>query len=931
MSVVALDAPVLEVRLFGQPSVLVGGTDITASLSKRALWMLGILALSDGKQIDRQHLASTLWPDSSESAALYNLRQTLAAVRRELGDAKDLCAASAKSVSLCASDALHVDVIAFDRLSSSEDPHALEEAVALYREPFLLGCEEPFAVVARERRELAFLSAAERLAAHYRSREDYQAAAAVLRRILSEDPYRESACRSIMSVLAESGEWPAALEAYRDFRRRLRRDLNTDVSIDAKALYRTIRTNALREPPKKGTRVAVPAPLTDLIGRQTEIGTVMSLLERCRLVTLCGPGGVGKTRLSIAIAHEVGRKYLDGAYFVDFALLQDSQAILAAITGVLHVKETGGRTAIESVIEFLAERELLLVLDNCEHVTDEAARLTEKLLSASSGVHVLATSRQTLGVRGEFVWNVPVLRIPSPTATADESLKAEAVQLFINRFRRQPGQLRDVDIQAVAAICRKLDGLPLAIELAAARTNVLSLQEIEKRLDSRFALLTGGSQLLQRHQTLRACMEWSWDMLSENEKGMLMSLSTFRGGGTLKAIESIAGDVKEDVLDILASLVDRSLISVEDDGNENRYSMLETVREFAGDRLKERALFEAAYNMHRDYFAAWAEEFKSHVQKAGEEKWFDAFESDHDNFRSAISWCYATGDAEGIFRFCIALGRFWDTHGHVHEGREQFERALAEYETKVSRVLSSHAHVHAGWIAGIQQDYAAAIKHYETAIPIWRELDEKFALGVAIVCTADAYRSMGEFDIAERLFLEALATRRSIGPGGGVMPFCNLADLSLGRGDLAKARSYMQEGIKAWKASPGERPQVSGLLYGVSSHIDYLSGRFEEAHTKATEALRIFSTGGLIVEIPKALMNLAFAEGGRGNWELAVQLLAAAEAAQKSQGSMPAEYMAAAREDTLARATQELGQRKFSAAYEKGRSQTVQSVTAMVL
>lgn len=917
----------VEIKLFGSPSVKIDGEDITPTLSKRAIWLIAMLCVSDSRAVDRHQAAGVLWPDSSDSAALYNLRQMLAAIRRSFGEAKDVFSGTSKTIDLKLSVDVSIDVVTFDSASKRAGADEMETALSLYRGEFLPGCEEPFAIVAREQREHAFLLASDNLVAHYLSSGNARSAIPVLRRVLVEDPYRETSCRSLMFALADTGEWPAALEFYREFRRRLRRELNTEVSAETKAAYRSVRMRSIDGKEAKESKDNIPIPLTDLVGRLTEIDTVVSLLERCRLVTLCGTGGVGKTRLAIAVAHRVSGKYLDGVRFVDLASIQDPQSILPVLATALGVKEAAGKGQFEALFDHLSEREVLLVLDNCEHLADAVARISERLLSSSAGLYLLATSRQTIGVRGEFVWTVPVLSVPKGDDSLDQILETESVRLFLDRYRRERGKLNEGEIRAIGSICARLDGLPLAIELAAARTNVLTPTEIEKRLGSKFALLTGGSQFLQRHQTLRACIEWSWDLLSEDERKLLMMLSVFRGGCNLEALESIVGEgVSMGLLDQLASLIDRSLVRSYQAADQTRYTMLETVREFSAEMLDRNGRSMETLRLHRDHYLAYVEKDYPSILRGDEAKTFAAYEIDHDNFRSAIDWSHARKHYEECVRFCCALGRFWDTHGHLNEGRAQFDRSLEHMSDEIDSVIRSRAYVHAGWIAFVQRDHAKAIELYERALPLNKEREDVHAMAVVYNVLGSAYGAQREFVKAESHFLESIRLRGTLDYiGESPMLICNLSDIAIAQHDYKKARSLVNRALEALGGPKKEMSQISGLILCHLAFVDYCEGQFEDALANAAHGFEFLNGGGQVVNQPLAIAIAAMTDGRMGNWERSVRGIALSEQMDARDGTSPLDYVAEAIEEFKRDARAAIGERAFEIAWAAGKSATPES------
>lgn len=926
----ATTPPLLEIRLFGNPSVMVG-RDATASLTKRAIWLLAILALRKGEAIERGKIAGMLWPDSPDAAALHNLRQTLAAIRRELGEAKDaVFAPTPRTVSLDSKQA-SVDLWRFDELCARDGAEELEEALRLHREPLLLGCDEPFALAAREGRERAFLEAAERLAGLYLEQGNHAAAVPVLKRVLAEDPYRETVCRALMSSLAECGDGPSALEVFREFRSRLRREVRTDVSLETKALFQAIRTKLTQpershEPKPSGPRL--PAPLTSLVGRVSEIRDISALMGRCRLVTLTGPGGVGKTRLSLAVAEALSKRYLDGVWFVDLAPIQSGENIPTTVAAVLKIQEGAGKPVLDTLAAALEGREMLVILDNCEHVSDAVASLLEHLLSLAPGLHVLATSRQTLGVRGELVWPVPTLATPRASDTLSEVERCDAVQLFLarsNRLGERP--LEAAELSSIAAICRRLDGLALAIELAAARTSVLPVAEIEARLADRFAILTSGSRTLERHQTLRACIEWSWDLLPDDERRLLMCLGVFRGGASLKAIEYVAA--RPDVIDLLSSLVDRSLAIAYREGGQARYYLLETIREFAERRLDESADGKAARDRHRDFFLEWGEEGYETAMTPEELPWFEEVEVDHDNFRAAIDWCEASGEEEKLVRLCVSLCRFWDTHGHLNEGRQQIERALKYDAPALSPHIRERAYIHAGWMAGVQGDYAAAIRHYENALPIALEREDLKAQGVIRNCMASALILGNQFDLAERMFREALALYRKLGQfRAASMVLSNLAGLALEQDDYRSARTLMSESLEELGGLTEGSAQISGLILTHMAFLEFREGHHQLSRQHALESIGFLYRSGLYVDVPFALLNVALADSDSGDWARVTRLIGSAQRIIDEQGTPPSAFLARAVDEVLGAAESALGEGPFEVALLGGRMMSLEEAVS---
>ena len=584
----------LSLRFFGACDVRREGGPLLRTRSRKELWLLALLALRPHRALDREWLAGTLWPDARQEAALANLRRSLTDLRRVLGpDAFRLTCPTPRTLSLDL-DGVAVDVLEFDAAVSSDDSPVLERAIELRRGPLLEGCGEEWVLSERESRELAYLGALERLGRGATARGEAERAERYLRQAIALDPLRETTQRALLEALAASGAFAAAVQAYRDLRLLLHSELNTTPSPETIALFENIRAQgkALAAPagakasasappsrhrPSNGLpRGRIPQPVSSLIGRQLEVREIRMQLGAARLVTLTGAGGVGKTRLGIQVADEVAEEYPDGVWFIELAALSDSNLVPRALASALSLREEPDRTLVESLLDALRPKMLLLILDNCEHLIECCARIIEVILSGCPRVRVLATSRQALGVVGEAAWRVPSLSIPTDRLfpTGDKNavsnlLEYDSVRLFVHRAAlvRPDFGLTNENARAVSEVCARLDGMPLAIELAAARLKAMSADQIASRLGDRFRLLTGGSRTaLPRQQTLRATLDWGYDLLTEEEKKALCWLTVFAGGWTLEAAEALLSSAHAgsfETLDLLEHLVDKSLVVYE--------------------------------------------------------------------------------------------------------------------------------------------------------------------------------------------------------------------------------------------------------------------------------------------------------------------------------------------------------------------------------
>jgi predicted ATPase len=428
----------------------------------------------------------------------------------------------------------------------------------------------------------------------------------------------------------------------------------------------------------------LPPQLTSFVDREQEQIVVRRLLGATRLLTLSGSGGVGNTRLALQVAAAVLGDYPDGAWFVDLAAVADQSLVLQAVASSVAVRELPGRPLIEALPQALVAKQLLLLLDNCEHVVSTCARLTYTLLQACPHLTVLTTSREPLNIAGETVWRVPSLTLPGfgESSSLEQLRKSEAVRLFEERAVSSLPDLglTDHNCPAVAKICRRLDGMPLAIELAAARVKLLSVDQIATRLDERFRLLTGGRRSAPtRQQTIRATIDWSYELLTESERRLFERLAIFAGGWTLEAAEALGsgGPIERcDVLDLLGRLVDKSLIVVDGDGRTNRYRFLETIREYALERLSEGTEIQTLRRAHAALHAALAKAAELQLSGPSQVEWLDRLDMEYDNFRAAIRWSLDQGDVPTVLRCAAALARFGWIRGRLREQRQWWGEAL---------------------------------------------------------------------------------------------------------------------------------------------------------------------------------------------------------------------------------------------------------------
>jgi predicted ATPase/class 3 adenylate cyclase len=639
----------------------------------------------------------------------------------------------------------------------------------------------------------------------------------------------------------------------------------------------------------------LPQQVTSFIGREKELGEVKALLGRTRLLTLTGAGGTGKSRLALQAAADLLEGFPEGAWLAELAPLGDPALVPSAAASALGLTDDTGRPTLRRLLDYLKGRQVLLILDNCEHLLDACAALADAILRACPLVTILATSREGLAIAGETTYRVPSLTLPDRKrdATLDAVLRCEAARLFLERAEQaQPGfRVAGESAGALASLCCRLDGIPLAIELAAARVRSLTLEDITARLDQRFRLLTGGSRTaLPRQQTLRSLIDWSYDLLKPVEQALLCRLSVFAGGWTLEAAEAVCGSVevwefgsveaqrsaldaqrpsptpipREDILDLLSGLADKSLLVAETAGVSVRYRMLETVRQYARDRLLERGEGQTWRDRHLQYCLSLAEEAERHWRGPDEGMWHERLEAEHDNLRAALEWCDGDpGRAAMELRLAAALARFWSIHGHLTEGRERLTRAL-DRAPRGEGALRARALNSAGYIACKQGDYPRARALHEAALAAYRELDDRRGIADTISHLSFVAVRRGDYSAARALAGESLAASKELQHRMGAATSLNVLGIAArGQGDFAAARGLHEEARAIW-AELGSAQGVATALINLSTTACD-QGDFASARARCEEVLPIYQELGDRGGIALVLRNRGRVAQAEGN------------------------------------------------------------------
>ncbi len=675
----------------------------------------------------------------------------------------------------------------------------------------------------------------------------------------------------------------------------------------------------------------LPIQLSSFIGRERELAEVKGWLSRTRLLTLIGSGGAGKTRLALQAAAELLEVFSDGAWLVEFAPLSDGRLIPRTVASVLNIAEHPGREILATLSDYLKARNMLLILDNCEHLVKDCAYLIEMLLQHCPDLRILATSREALGVPGETTWRVPSLSVPDPrqdVALAD-LMEYEAVRLFVERAQAaQPAfVLTKRNGQAVARICQQLDGIPLALEFAAVRVRSMSVEQIATRLDDRFRLLTGGSRTsLPRQQTLRAALDWSHGLLSDKERVLLRRLSVFAGGWTLEPAEAVCagGDMEEsEVLDLLTHLIDKSLVMLDEEAGEARYRLLETVRQYAQEKLVEAGEAEAVRGRHRDFFLALAERADPELRRPNQAVWLNRLEVEHDNLRAALAWSRVGQDgAQAGLRLAGALHWFWWQHGYFSEGSQWLEEALSR-SAGTSAAARATALNGAGLLTWRKGDFARAGVLVRDGLTLSRELGDKSGMAYALHHLAHLAEQEGDGRAVVALFEESLALYGEAKDRWGLaLSSTCFAEALRSQGDYGRATRVFEDSVD--HATAVGNLSALGNTYKGLATLARIEGDYTRAMALHQQSLSISQGIGHKLHMAESLAGLAAVASAQNMPERAARLYGVAESLREQIGGAVAPADRADYEQNVRSVRDALGEKLFAAAWAEGRAMALE-------
>jgi predicted ATPase/DNA-binding SARP family transcriptional activator len=873
------------------------------------------LALAPGRPVATAKLVDGIWGDRPPAGAANALQALVSRLRRALPEA----VVEAHPVGYrLAIDPDAVDVVRFERLVAagraalSHDPalasRTLGDALALWRGPALLDVAglEWFQAPITRLEELRLTALEDRVDADLRLGRGAELVTE-LTTLVAEHPLRERLVGTLIRALSAAGRPAEALTVYERTRQILADRLGADPSPELSALHTAILRGRIEPAPSYAvaatSRTNLRAGLTSFVGRDADVAQVGELVGEYRLTTITGPGGFGKTRLAVEVSRALLDQIPDGVWLVELAAVTDGTDLPAAVMAAMDLREQSlvGRNADERVdrlVGALRRRNALVVLDNCEHLIGAAAALTDMLLANCPGLRILATSREPLGITGEAVWPLGALAMPPADVDGTDVLRYDAVRLLVDRARAvRPGfAVTDDNAQAVAWICRVLDGMPLAIELAAARLRTMPVAQLTEALDDRFQLLTSGSRTaVPRHQTLRAVVDWSWELLADTERVLLRRLAVFAGGATLEAVQQVCAEdtvATGRVLDLLTALADKSLVMVSGD-EAPRYRMLETIREYGLEQLDAAGEREAIRRAHAGYFVELAETAAPHLRAAEQLSWLRRLRTDHDNINAALRGAIGAGDAQTAVRLVAAAGWYWWLGGHKAEGIELAIDALAvpgevDDEARATACAMAAYFTSAGlgdlrqaepWINQAHRlakglDHPGPLLRY--AVTIGVAVQGAYGPGVAmdvlepLIADEDPWvraqtrlartRMLGA-GAAEADIEKALAEFRSIGERWGISyALARLADLTARRGDLALALDYSEQALVVIAEMGNVEDLV--LLRAKQAQLHWLVGDERGSAAAMAQSEREAEHVGW----PDAVAGMAFYKGDLARW-----------------------------------------------------------------
>jgi predicted ATPase/DNA-binding SARP family transcriptional activator len=902
------------------------------------------LILNAGTSFRREKLAGQLWPESTEDSARDYLRHALWRIRKALQEASSATYLKSDDLTIAfdASTAYWLDVAGVREVSEKAPAEELIEALSSYSGELLPGFYDEWVVLERQHLQGIYERKVERLLESLQEAGRWEQVLEWGEKWIALGQKPEAAYRYLMSAHAAKGDLSKVATTYERCVKSMR-DFDLEPSEQTRLLFSDLRAGrgapavaagSGRELGSRRTRPGrLPAPLTSFVGRTKELKEVASLISASRLVTLAGSGGVGKTRLAVQSAQHAKSNFKDGVFWVDLVGLVDGELIPQQIAQSLDLQEQPHEPIMVSVKNYLTSRETLLVIDNCEHLVEASARNVEQLLTACPKIRILTTSRERLGLFSEVVWFVPSLS------------EGTSLQLFAERARsaRHDFALNESNRSSVEQICQRIDRMPLAIELAAARVAMLSVAEIAQHLDDRFALLTTGSRTALSHQqTLRGTIDWSHELLTPPERILFRRLALFSGGFTLAALESVCkvdGQEPGSIVDLLGKLVDKSLVIPDpsEQGAETRYHMLESIRQFADEKLRESGEMDAFRDRHLDCFLGLAEEAEMELRGPRQTDWFNRLEPELENLRTAMVWSmgkqpgspeYAAAPRlEKGLRLAGALNNFWERN-HRREALALIEGMLSH--ASFSSIGCAKALVSMGMLHWASSEHEQARPHLERASRMARELKDQRVLAWSESHLGAALVALGEYDDARPHLEEVRGITQSLPVQGSLILGWTLAflgDIPFAQGDPQAAKELYEESARLAK----ETHDINTLTY-CSRRLGYLAlqqSQYAMAEQCFTESLQYNEEISHDQGINRCVAAFACLRAAQGRSEQAAQLCGAVESYLASVSASLFHWDEEFFKLNLSRLREKLPEARFQKLWMKGQKMSLAEAVAL--
>ena len=926
----------LEVRLLGRFDIQYKMKPVLIS-SRPAQSLFAYLILNAGTSHRREKLAGLLWPDSLEETARDNLRHALWRMRKalEAGSAASFLQADDVAISFQESSDYWLDAAELENVSENASADELIGILSNYRGELLPGFYEEWVMFQREHLHSIFERHMERLLALLEKEKRWLEVLDWGERWIKLGEKPEPAYRALISAHAAKGDMSKVAATYERCVKALK-EFRIEPSKQTKELFERLKTGQEDlesrskltpwEKPQELANTNLPVPLTSFVGREREMEEVKQLLSTTRLLTLTGTGGIGKTRLAIQTANDSIHKFKDSVYWVSLVGISDESLIPQEIAHSLNLREASDQPLIDTLKTHLQSKDVLLVMDNCEHLIRACAHSAEQLLAACPKLTILATSRERLAIPNETAWHVPSL---------SENTRH---QLFVERARAAQHDfvVTPADEPFITQICERLDGIPLAIELAAVRVSLLSVKEIAQRLDDRFSLLTKGSRtVLARQQTLRATIDWSYDLLNEQERTLFQRLCIFSGGFTLEASEAVCSDgelKRSEILELLGRLVDKSLVEVAATSNNGRtrYNMLETLREYGWDKLRELDEERLLRDRHMEFFTRLAIEAELRLRGPETLQWVNRLEAEHDNLLAAIEWSLQNKNADFALQTVGALMQ-WDAW-HNKEGAERSLQVVRSPLTNQRTWMRAKALNTAAMMQWFQGNVLEARTLLEEAMTIGKAPGHEDVYIWTLSQLGNVLRAAGDYATAHAYLEEAIAEARRLGAvGEEVMGYSLsfLGDFFIFQGDREQARQSYEESVARLR----ELDIRNFLPYPLRrlAELELDRAEYEKATALCKESLSRNIEGRDQRAIIASLAGFAAIAAARGHVLSATRLYGAVEVLLETISAtlLPLDQQACNRNVAMIRS--QLDEATFHAMWTEGRTMTLETAIDFAL